>query len=81
MGFPCGSSEKSKQTEKPPANAGDVSDAGSILRSGRSPRGGNGNPLQHSCPENPVDREAWQATVHRVTRSQTRLKQFSMRAH
>ena len=81
MGFPRGSSEKSKQTEKPPANARDVSDAGSILRSGRSPRGGNGNPLQYSCPGNPVDREAWQATVHRVTRSQTRLKQFSMCAH
>ena len=48
-------------------NAGDT---GSIPRSGRSPGGGNGNPLQHSCLKNPMDREAWQATVHRVTKSQ-----------
>ena len=44
---------------------------GSIPRSGRSPEGGHGNPLQYSCLENPVDREAWQATVRRVTKSQT----------
>ena len=46
-------------------NAGDL---GSILGWGRSPGAGNGNPLQYSCLENPIDREAWQATVHRVTR-------------
>ena len=40
---------------------------GWIPGSGRSPGGGNGNPLQYSCPENPMDREAWQATIHRVS--------------
>ena len=45
-----------------PADAGDVKDAGSIPRSGRSPGGGHGNPLQCSCLENPMDRGAWQAT-------------------
>ena len=46
---------------------------GSIPESGRSPGGGHGNPLQCSCLENPVDRGAWRATVHGVTKSQTRL--------
>ena len=50
-----------------PANAGDIRDTGSISGSGRSPGGGNGNPLQYSCLENPMDRGAWQAIVHRVT--------------
>ena len=58
----------------PPANAGDVSDADSIPGLGRSPGGGHGNPLQYSCLENSSDRGAWQATVYRVTQSQTRLK-------
>ena len=49
-------------------------------RSGRSPGEGNGNPLQYSCQKNPKDRGAWQATVHRVTQSQTLLKQLSMHA-
>ena len=44
------------------------------------PGGGHGNPLQYSCLENPMDRGAWWATVHRVTRSQTQLKQFSVHA-
>ena len=48
-------------------NAGDIRDAGSIPRLGRSPGGGNGNPLQYSCLENPMDRGAWRATVHGVT--------------
>ena len=52
-----------------PADAGDVKDTGSILGSGRSPGGGSGNPLQYSCLENPMDREAWQATVHGVVKS------------
>ena len=43
-------------------------DAGSVPRSGRSPGEGNGNPLQYSCLGNPMDREAWQATVHGVTK-------------
>ena len=46
----------------------------------RSPGGGHGNPLQYSCLENPMDRGAWWATVHRVTKSQTWLKCLSMHA-
>ena len=49
-----------------PANAGDAGDAGWIPGSGRSPGGGNGNPLQYSCLELPMDREAWWATAHGV---------------
>ena len=60
-----------------PVNAGDIRDVGLILGSGRFPGGGNGNPLQYSCLENPMDRKAWQAIVYRVTKSQTRLKQLS----
>ena len=56
--------------KNPPANVGD---AGSIPGPGRSPGGGNGNPLQHSCLENPMDRGAWQAIVHEVAKSCTRL--------
>ena len=55
--------------KNPPANAGDARDSGSIPALGRSPGGGHGNPLQYSCLENPMDREAWQATVHGVTES------------
>ena len=54
-------------------NAGDVRDMGSIPGSGRSPEEGNGDSLQDSCLENPMDRGAWQATVHRVTKSQAQL--------
>ena len=54
-----------------PPNAGDISNMGSILGSGRSRGGGHGNPLQYSCPENLMDRGDWQATVHGVTKSQT----------
>ena len=68
MGFPGGSMVKNL-----PANAGDTGDVGSIAGSGRSPGGGNGNPLQYSCLENPVDRGAWRATVHSVTKSQIQL--------
>ena len=53
-----------------PANTGD---AGSIPGSGRSPGEGNGNPLQYSYLENPMDRGAWQATVHGVSKSRTQL--------
>ena len=49
-------------------------DVNSITRSGRSPRGGHGNPLQYSCLENLMDRGAWWATVPGVAKSQTRLK-------
>ena len=52
--------------KNPPANAGDLRDTASIPDSGRYPEGRNGNPLQYSCLENSMDREAWRATVHRV---------------
>ena len=54
-----------------------IRDAGLIPGLGRSLGGGHGNPLQCSCIENPKDRGAWRATVHEVTKSQTRLKQLS----
>ena len=60
-----------------PANAGDIKDMGSIPGSGRSPGKGNGNPLQYCCLENPMDRGAWQATVHGVAKSWTGLKRLS----
>ena len=55
----------------PSANTGDVRDEGSIPCPGRLPGGGYGSPLQYSCLENPMDRGAWQVTVHRVAKSQT----------
>ena len=63
MGFPGGSDSK-----EPACSAGDP---GSILGSGRSPGEGNGNPLQYSCLEHPMDGGAWRATVHGVTKSRT----------
>ena len=63
-----------------PASAGDIRDAGSIPGSGRSPRGGHGNPLQSSCLQNPMDRGAWWDAVQGVAKSWTRLKWLSMRA-
>ena len=60
--------------KNPPANAGDIRDAGSIYGWGRSSGGGDGNPLQYSCLENAMDRGAWWATVHRVAKSQMWLR-------
>ena len=60
----CGTSGK-----EPPAGAGDARDMGSIPGSGRSPGGGNGNPLQYSCLESPMDRGSWQVTVRGVAKS------------
>ena len=60
-----------------PANAGDMRDVTSIPRLGRSTEGRHDNPLQYSCLENPMDRRAWWATVHKVTNSWTGLKQLS----
>ena len=57
--------------KNPPASAGDIRDVSLIPGSGRSPGEGNGNPLQDSCLENPMDGGAWRATVHGVTKSQT----------
>ena len=74
-GLPGGSVGK-----EPACNAGDGRDTGSIPGSGRSPGGGHGNPLQYPSLENPMDRGAWQATVHVVTKSQTQLKRLSVDA-
>ena len=65
LGFPAGSDGKE--------SACNVGDSGSMPESGRSPGEGNGNPLQYSCLENPMDRGAWQTTVHGVAKSGTRL--------
>ena len=74
----CGrTSQVALVVKNPPANAGDRRDKGSIPGSGRSPGEGHGNPLQYSFLENPVDRGAWRATIHRVVKSGTRLKQLS----
>ena len=69
LGFPGGSDGK--------ASACRPGDLGSVSGLGRSPRGGNGNPLQYSCLENPMDREAWSTTVHGIAKSQTRLSDFT----
>ena len=69
VGFSGGSVVKNT-----PANAGNTGDMyGLILGSGKHPGVGNGNLIQYFCRENPIDRGAWQATVHRVQKSQTRL--------
>ena len=64
--------------KNPPANAGDIKDTGSIPGLGRSAGAGNGNPLQYSYLENPVDRGAWWATVQSVVKNQTQLERLSM---
>ena len=72
MVFPDGSVAKN-----PPAKAGDAS---FIPGSGRSPRGGNGKPLQYSYLENPMGREAWRATVHGVAKESDSTERAHMRA-
>ena len=72
-----GTSRVALVVKNPLVNAEDIGDLGSIPELGRFPGEGNGNPLQCSCLENPMDRGAWRATVHRVTKSQTQLKQLS----
>ena len=62
--------------KNPPANAGDARNTGSIPGSGRPPGGGHGNPLQYSCLENPMDREAWEAVVLGTAKSQTQLSHY-----
>ena len=69
---------KKKKKKESACNEGDL---GSIPGSGRSPGEGNGNPLQYSCLENPMDREAWWATIHGVTKSRTRLSNFTLYTH
>ena len=68
-GFPGSSDGK--------ASAYNARDPGSIPGSGRSPGEGNGNPLQYSCLENPMDRGAWWATIHGVSKSWTQLSDFT----
>ena len=63
--------------KNPPANAGDARGVGFTPGSGRSPGVGNGNPLQYSCLEKPMDRGAWQAAVPGVTKSQIRLSNYA----
>ena len=63
-----------------PADTEDIRDVGLIPGLGRSPGEGHGNPLQESCLENTTDRGAWRATVRKVAKSQTRLKQLSTHA-
>ena len=63
--------------KNPPADAEDVRGEGSAPELGRSPGERNGNPLHYSCLENPMDRGAWQATVHGVTKSQTQLSTYT----
>ena len=67
----CGAYQLALVVKNPPANAGDIRGMGSIPGSGRSPRGGHGNPIQYFCLENPVDRGAWRASVHRIVESDT----------
>ena len=73
MGFPGGSEVK--------ASASNVGNPGSIPGLGRSPGEGNGNPLQYSCLEKPMDIGAWEATVHGVTKIRTRLSDFTFTTH
>ena len=68
IGFPGGLVVKNL-----PVNARDTGDTSSIPGLGRSPGGGNGNPLQYACLENPMDRGAWWATVHGATKESMRL--------
>ena len=67
----CWASLMAQLLKNTPAKAGDARDMGSIPGSGRSAGGGNGNPLQYFCLENPMDRGAWWATVHGVAKSWT----------
>ena len=73
QGFPDGASGK-----EPTCQCRKCRDTGSIPGSGRCPGGRNGNPLQYSCLENPMDRGAWRAAVHGVTKSRTRLSDLTL---
>ena len=73
MGFLGGTAVKNL-----PANAGDIRDTGSTPGSGRSPGIGNGNPLQYSCLENSIDREAWWAIIYGGSKSRTQLSDWHL---
>ena len=66
-------SVRERLTERVDPGSVDIGDVGSVPGSGRSPGRGNGNPLQYSCQDNPMDRGAWWATVHGVAKRQTCL--------
>ena len=72
-----GASQEALLVKNPPVNAEEIRETGSIPGSGRSPGEGNGNPLQYSYLEEPIDRGAWRAIVHGVTKNQTWLKQLN----
>ena len=74
---PLSASQVALVVKKPPASAGDKRDVDLTPGLGRSPGGGRGNPLQYSHLENPMDRGAWRATVHRVSKSRTQQKWLS----
>ena len=75
--FPPGASQLALVAKCLPASAGDTRDAAPISGSGGPPGGGHGSLLQSSCLENPMDRGAWRATVHRVSKSRTRLSDLA----
>ena len=76
-----GASQVALVVKNQPASTEDLRDMGSIPGWGRSPGGEHGNPLQCSCLENPMDKGAWWAMVHRVMKSKTGLKQLSTHKH
>ena len=67
--------------KNPTTNAEDIRNTGLIPGSGKAPGGGHGNPLQYSCLENPMDREAWWATVQMITKNWTQLKWWHAHTH
>ena len=73
-----GTSQVALGVKNPPANAGDTGDGVSIPGSGRCPGREHGNPLQYSCLENPMDKGAWWATVHGVTKESNTTERLSM---
>ena len=79
--LPNWASQVALVVKNPPANAGDIRDAGLILRLGRFPWRRHGNPLQYFCLGNPMDRGTWWGAVHRVSKSWTRLKWLRTHAH
>ena len=73
LNYLCGASQVAEVVKNLPAKAGDTRDTGSIPRLGVYAGGGNSNPLQYSFLGNPMDRGAWQATAHGITKSWTQL--------
>ena len=78
---PLGASQVALVVKNPPANERDIRAAGLIPESGRYSGGEHGNPLQYSFLENSMDGGAWQATVHRIAKSQIQVKRLSMHTH